>query len=424
MFLLPLYWFLSPVLWILLPLIAIINPKVRHHWFHEKKTLKLAQETIQQNRKSKTVVLFHAASTGEFEQLQPILNKIDRSQYFILLSFFSPTVFTSEKNTPLADAVCYHPFDFPWSAWIFFRCLKIKYYIITRNDIWPTHLFIAILMGIDTVLINANLYRKHHYTSWMYRSFFKGVLGQFNLILTSSDRLKNNLINVVSPDKIKVTGDSRLDRVLERKAENTNPLLPNSYNKSRTLILGSIIPSDYPYIFSGLEKNYPNGQQSLEEKDHRIVIVPHEVNKSHLLLIKGKLDKCRFDCVYYSEKEKLQNCRVVIIDTIGILADLYAFSDAAYVGAGFGAGVHSVIEPAVYENVVSFGPNYHILDMAVSLVDSNLASIIHSTNDFVQFLSVLENERTLEEARAEMKNFISNQPMAAKNIKQAIFNHD
>ena len=113
-----------------------------------------------------------------------------------------------------------------------------------------------------------------------------------------------------------------------------------------------------------------------------------------------------------------------IIDTIGILADLYAFSDAAYVGAGFGAGVHSVIEPAVYENVVSFGPNYHILDMAVSLVDSNLASIIHSTNDFVQFLSILENERTLEEVHAGMKNFISSQPMAAKNIKHAIFNHD
>ena len=424
MFFLSLYWLLTPVLWVLLPLIAIINPKVRHHFFHEKKIRKLAQEKVQQNGKSKTVVLFHAASTGEFEQLQPILNKIDRSQYFILLSFFSPTVFTSEKNTLLADAVCYHPFDFPWSAWIFFRCFKIKYYIITRNDIWPTHLYIAILMGIDTVLINANLYQKHHYTSWMYRSFFKGVLGQFNLILTSSDRLKNNLINVVSPDKIKVTGDSRLDRVHERQAENTNPLLPDSYKKSRTLILGSVIPSDYPYIFNGLEKNYPNGQQSLEEKDHRIVIVPHEVNKSHLLLIKGKLDKCKFDYVYYSEKENLQNSRVVIIDTIGILADLYAFSDAAYVGAGFGAGVHSVIEPAVYENVVSFGPNYHILDMAVSLVDSNLASIIHSTNDFVQFLSILENERTLEEVHAGMKNFISSQPMAAKNIKHAIFNHD
>ena len=289
MFLLPLYWLLSPVLWILLPLIAIINPKVRHHWFHEKKTLKLAQEIIQQNRKSKTVVLFHAASTGEFEQLKPVLSRMDRAQYFILLSFFSPTVFTSEKNTLLADAVCYHPFDFPWSARSFFRRLNIKYYIITRNDIWPTHLFIAKLMGIHTVLINANLYRKYHYTSWLYRSFFKQVLGQFNLILTSSERLKNNLLNIISTDKIQVSGDSRLDRVLERKAEKSIPLLPISYKESRTLILGSIIPSDYPYIFCGLEKNYPNGQQSLEEKDHRIIIVPHEISQPILKEIETKL---------------------------------------------------------------------------------------------------------------------------------------
>ena len=147
----------------------------------------------------------------------------------------------------------------------------------------------------------------------------------------------------------------------------------------------------------------------MEEKDHRIIIVPHEVDQSHLLVIEEKLDESGFDWAYYSEKDKLQNSRVVIIDTIGILADLYAFSDAAFVGAGFGAGVHSVIEPAVYKNTVSFGPNYLIVDMAVSLVDSNLASIIHSTDDFIQFLSILENKNSLEAAQVNMNNFISSQ---------------
>ena len=93
-------------------------------------------------------------------------------------------------------------------------------------------------------------------------------------------------------------------------------------------------------------------------------------------------------------------------------------------GGGFGAGVHSVIEPAVYDNAVSFGPNYHIVDMAVSLVDSNLASIIHSTDEFVQFLSLLENEHSLVKTHARMNNFISSQPVAAEKITQAIFNHD
>ena len=146
MLLLTLYWLLSPILWFIIPIFAIFNPKIRHHWSHQKKSIQSAREKVQKDRNARTVILFHAASTGEFEQLRPILNRIDRSQYFILLSFFSPTVFTREKNTLLADAVCYHPFDFPWSAQSFFRRLNIKYYIITRNDIWPTHLFIAKLI--------------------------------------------------------------------------------------------------------------------------------------------------------------------------------------------------------------------------------------------------------------------------------------
>ena len=424
MFLLTLYWLLFPILWIFLPVFAIFNPKIRHHWLHGRVSIKSARVKIQLDAKSRTVVLFHAASTGEFEQLQPVLKKIDRSRYFILLSFSSPTVFKPEKDTPLADAVCYHPFDFPWSALLFFRRLNIQYYIITRNDLWPSHLFTANKMGIYTVLINANLYREVHYTTGLYLSFFQRLLGQFNLILTSSERLKNNLTNVVPDDKIKVTGDSRLDRVLERQKGNTNPLLPDSYKESRTLILGSLIPSDYPYVFGGLEKYYPNGQQSLEEKDHRIIIVPHEIRSPVLEEIESELKKMKFEYMYYSQKEKLQNSRVIIVDEVGILADLYSYSDISYVGAGFGAGVHSVLEPAVYHNAVSFGPKFHIVDMAVSLLNNNLASVIETAEDFARFCTLLEDKEKLEKIRTDIKNYILNQPKAAEKITESIFSHE
>ena len=369
-------------------------------------------------------VLFHAASAGEFEQLQPILKKVDRSRYFVLLTFFSPTVFLTEKETALADAVCYHPFDFPWSAWFFFRKMEIQYYIITRNDIWPTHLFIAQKLGIITVLINANLYRDNHYTSWYFRLLFKQVFNQFNLILTGSERLKNNLLHLVPHEKVMVTGDSRLDRVIELKAENNNPLLPESFVSSPTLILGSINPSDYPVIFEGIANYYPNGSQSLDEKDHRIIIVPHEINKSELQIIENKLDEIGFSWVYYSEKEKLQNSRVIIINKIGILANLYKYSDVAYVGAGFGAGVHSVIEPSVYNNLMSFGPNYQIVDMAVSLVKNKLAAVINNSDDFVQFLTLLNNPSKLKIVSENMGQFLSEQKQASDAIIEAIFTHD
>jgi len=201
-------------------------------------------------------------------------------------------------------------------------------------------------------------------------------------------------------------------------------LLPESFVSSPTLILGSINPSDYPVIFEGIANYYPNGSQSLDKKDHRIIIVPHEINKSELQIIENKLDDIGFSWVYYSEKEKLQNSRVIIINKIGILANLYKYSDVAYVGAGFGAGVHSVIEPSVYNNLVSFGPNYQIVDMAVSLVKNRLAAVINNSDDFVQFLTLLNNPSKLKIVSENMGQFLSEQKQASDAIIEAIFTHD
>ena len=404
--------------------IEFLFKKNKITYIRGKASIKSAQIKIHQVGNSREIVQFHAASTGEFEQLQPVLKRIDRSRYFILVSFYSPTVFKPEKNNPLADAICYLPFDFPWSAWLFFKKMNIKYYIITRNDIWPSHLFVANKMGIYTVLINANLYRQAHYTSPLYRFFFSTVLNQFNLILTGSERLKKNLIHVIPTDKIMVTGDSRLDRVLERQVENTTSLLPDSFKKSHTLILGSLVPTDHQYIFGGLEQYYPNGHLSLEEKDQRIIIVPHEISQLVLKKIETYLKQLKFEYTFFSWNEKIQTHRVIIIDEVGILANLYSYSDIAYVGAGFSAGVHSVFEPAVYHNAISFGPNFQIVDMAVSLLNNNLASVIESAEDFAQFCALMEHGEKLASIKADLKEYIIKQPLASEQIVKAIFSND
>ena len=115
---------------------------------------------------------------------------------------------------------------------------------------------------------------------------------------------------------------------------------------------------------------------------------------------------------------------MIIVDEIGRLADLYSYSNIAYVGAGFGAGVHSILEPAVYHNAMSFGPNFHIVDMAVSLLNNNLASVIETAENFAQFCTLLEDKEKLERIREDIKDYILNQPIAAENITQAIFNND
>ena len=421
MFLYLLYLLLAPILWLLLIPACLFNTKIRHHWLNENSSWKSAAKMIKKDRRRKTVVLFHAASQGEFEQLQPILKRMDRNQFFLLLSFFSPTVYKHEKNTELADAVCYHPFDFFWSALFFFQRMNIKYYINTRNDIWPTHLYIARMMGIHTALINANLYRESHSRSYLLCNFHKKVLGNYDIILTGSDRLKKNLKYLAPNNKIHITGDSRFDRVLERKRNARDGLLPNSYKKSKTIILGSIETSDYPILFSGLKKYYPNGQDDLENNNHRLIIVPHEIDSQNLHRIYTNLTEIGFDVVNYSEKDRLQESRVVIIDLVGILADLYRYADLAYVGSGFNDGIHSVLEPAVYTNAISFGPKYHIVDMAVSLADLRLAAVIHSSDDFSLFLNLLDNNDKLNEIHTNMKDYISKQKLASEQIINKIF---
>ena len=419
-----LYWLLAPILWILLLLACLFNTKIRHHWLTENNSWKSAEKKIRKDGSKKIVVLFHAASAGEFEQLKPVLKVMDRNRFFILQSFFSPTIYESEKNTELADAVCYHPFDFIWSALLFFRRMTIQYYITTRNDIWPNHLYIARSLGIHTALINANLYRKSHYRYYFLRRFHQIILGNFDLILTGSDRLKNNLMKLIPEIKIHITGDSRFDRVLERKKNIKDELLPSIYKKSKTIILGSIESSDYPILFSGLKKYYPDGQESLINKNHRLIIVPHEIDLQNLQKIYSNLNQLGFDIIYYSEKDKLLGSRVVLINMVGILADLYFYSELAYVGAGFNRGVHSVMEPAIYTNAISFGPNYHIVDMAVSLADLRLSAVIHSGNDFLKFLELLDNNVELNNIRENMQNFISKHKIASEQIINTIFTYD
>ena len=416
-----LYWLIAPILWILLIPASLFNSKIRHHLLNESRTLQFSKEKIQKNINEKIVVHFHASSMGEFEQLQPILKKMDRNKFFILLSFFSSTGYKHEKDTQLADTVCYHPFDFIWSAWFFFKKMNINYYITTRNDIWPNHLFVAKKLGIHSIIINANLYRESHYKSFFLKYIYKNIFDQFDMILTGSERLKRNLMNLVSEEKIHVTGDSRIDRILERKKRAQKELLPNSYEKSRTIILGSIEKTDYEILFSAFEKYYPNGQATLESKNHQLIIVPHEIDLKNLNIIYSKLNKLGFEATFFDDKANLIKSRVVIINVVGILADLYRYSDLAYIGAGFNAGVHSVLEPAVYANAISFGPRYHIVDTAINLVDLKLAKVINSRDDFTLFLDLLDDEDDLSTIKKNMAKYIKEQKVASYNIINKIF---
>ena len=126
------------------------NKKIREHWINGRKTLQNAV-----NKNLKNPLIFHAASAGEFEQIKPLLRHRLKNQA-IIQSFFSPTIYNKAKKSNLFDACCYHPFDFPWSAYLFFKKLKPKKYIINRHDIWPHHIFIAKILKIKIIKSNTD----------------------------------------------------------------------------------------------------------------------------------------------------------------------------------------------------------------------------------------------------------------------------
>ena len=152
-----LYVIVSPILWLILYLVSIFNKKIHQRLFNSKSLLVDLKQKIKQTEKE--ILLFHSASNGELEQLQPILRKLNREKYFVVLTISSPSSINHIPNH-LVDGFCYQVFDFPWMVYDFFKSIKPSKYIITRHDIWPNHIVISKNMSCELFLINANLPEK------------------------------------------------------------------------------------------------------------------------------------------------------------------------------------------------------------------------------------------------------------------------
>ena len=210
------YLLLLPIVIIFVLLLSLINHKIRRNLINGTRTRLNVIAHIKKHRANKDLIIMHAASAGEFEQLKPILRRIDRNKYFIVQTFLSPTIYEVESTNPLFDVCCYHPLDFPISAFVFLNSFDPKIYLTTRHDVWPHHLVIAKLLNIKCYLINANLYENSKRFTPIIKTFNKFIFNKFDKILTGSEQLKETLSKMASADKIIITGDSRFDQITYR----------------------------------------------------------------------------------------------------------------------------------------------------------------------------------------------------------------
>lgn len=401
------------------------DSKLAHREQAATESLESAYRKVDTLRKDgRTVLLTHAASAGEFEQLKPLLRRMDRERYILVQSFFSPTIYDRECDSPLFDVACYHPLDFRSRAQDFFQRLRPAHYLVTRHDLWPNHLAIAQGMGIRTILINANLHPKSMRLHPWARPANRAWLSTIDHVHTGTETSAHRWAELVDRNRIHVTGDTRFDQVWER-AQAAEPVaaFPKTFTSDRrAIVFGSLLQSDEPVVMEALGRCFPAGEADLGRSGHRIIVVPHEVDERTLRRNEERLLSRGLRCSRLSDVGSAGAPPVILVDKVGILPEIYAHGTIAYIGGGFGAGVHSVIEPAAHGCVTTFGPNIDILEEAVEICSQGLATPITDAGELHDLLRRhLDAPEAASAAGAALLRYVESRTGASTRIIDRLF---
>ncbi|MFD2915648.1 3-deoxy-D-manno-octulosonic acid transferase [Psychroserpens luteus] len=324
-----------------------------------KQTFDILQKNI--NKTDKTI-WFHCASLGEYEQGLPVFEKLrqEYSQYKIILSFFSPSGYEIRKNTKVADLVVYLPLDTKSNAKRFIDIVHPEFTVFVKYDIWANLLLELKNQNRRAILISA-VFRKNQIYFKGYGNLQKSALFAFEHIFVQDENSKT-LLNNINYNSVKVSGDTRYDRVSNQlNQDNKLDFISEFKGNSTCIVIGSSWEEDEALLIPYINDN---ASESL-----KFIIAPHEVNTSHINAISSKLTPVT---VLFSEKEgkNLEDYNVFIIDTIGLLTKIYSDADIAYVGGAMGkTGLHNILEPAVFGAPLIIGKNYKKFPEAFAMIE-------------------------------------------------------
>ena len=336
---------------------------------------------------------FHCASLGEFEQGRPLIEaiKIKDPSAYIILSFFSPSGYELQKNYKGADLVTYLPADTASNAKKFLEILKPDVVFFIKYEFWYFFLREAHERKIELYLISAHFRTKQLFFSNL------GVLHRKMLTFYScifvQDQISEALLKTIGIEKVLVSGDTRYDRVLDIKAQKKKlPEIDNFKNGFKLLVCGSSWPAD-EIIISKLWKNH------LKNKGWKLIIAPHEISQDKINKLQSSFEKTSPTLLYSNIAEQsVRKYDVLIIDNIGMLSSIYSYANVAYIGGGFGRGIHNILEAAVFDIPVFFGPNHHKFIEADALKNIGQAFDIKSADELSEKIEKLDFEKIKEDS--------------------------
>lgn len=394
-------------------LISPFHKKARLMRLGQWKTNGILREKIDRNAK---YIWFHASSLGEFEQGRPLIEKIkaEHPEYKILLTFFSPSGYEVRKNYGGADVVCYLPFDTPYRVKKFLDLSKPVMAIFIKYEFWDNYLSELKRRNIPVYIVSAIFRKEQLFFKW-YGGMYRKVLSYFTHIFVQDDASRELLLKY-GVTNVSVFGDTRFDRVQDvYKNTKQVPMVDLFVNNNRsdnqlTMVAGSSWQQDEEVYL-----NYFN-----EHPELKLIIAPHEIHKDHLMHIESMLKRPSIRLSEATEKDiKGKSC--LIVDSFGLLSSIYRYGDLAYIGGGFGAGIHNVLEAAVYGIPVIFGPKYQKFKEARDLLQVGGAFSITDEKTFESKMEELSTYRDLlEAAGAAAGDFVKSNIGATNRIIASI----
>lgn len=356
----------------------------------------------------------HVSSLGEFEQGRPVLERFhqDYPEWEIVLSFFSPSGYEIRKEYPIANYILYLPTDTPRQASDFLNIFKPDIAIFVKYDFWANYLLGLKNQQTPTLLISALFRPSQLFFKW-YGSFWRNVLSAFSEIQVQNER-SAELLKSINIDKCIIAGDTRIDRVMRLAKEVAPNKTVEEFSNGKDLIIaGSTWEADEKLL---------SGLMGLEIcQNMKFIIAPHAPSEQNITRICSIFE----NAVRYSAFKTGINdsSRVLVIDNVGMLNSLYRYGKIAYIGGGFGSGIHNTLEPAAFGLPILFGPKYRKFEEAVQFVARNGAFSVLDTAELVNSITSLQDPVYYKKASNAVLHYLAENEGASEVAMNWIHQH-
>ena len=390
---------------------SLFSDKVKKMWRGERQAIRLLREKVDPDAQ---YVWFHAASLGEFEQGRPLMERLRQThpEYKILLTFFSPSGYEVRKDYRGADIVCYLPLDTIRNARRFLRTVRPVMAFFIKYEFWYNYFHILRHRSVPVYSVSSIFRKDQVFFRWYGKQYGK-VLRCVTKFFVQNEESRQ-LLAGIGLDNAEVVGDTRFDRVLQiRDAAKRLPIVEafrNGY-EGKVFVAGSSWGPDEDIFI-----RYFN-----EHPDWRLIIAPHVISDEHLQQILSKL-KRRIVRYTATSPEEATNADCLIIDCFGLLSSIYNYGDVAYVGGGFGVGIHNVLEAAVWNMPVFFGPNNKHFQEAQWLLASGGGIEVTAFNDFAEQMNRLAaSPQLVDELGAKAGQVVEQHTGATAKVMKVCF---